>query len=93
MFKEIDIGTLHLSRPKKEKKLPVVLSKEEVRSIIEVTHNLKHKTLLSLIYSGGLRVGEAINLRIDDIDSRRMLIHIKGAKGKKIDIPCFLPVF
>ena len=83
LFKEIDIGALHLSRPKKEKKLPVVLSKEEVRSIIEVTHNLKHKTLLSLIYSGGLRIGEAINLRIDDIDSRRMLIHIKGAKGKK----------
>ncbi|WP_420485543.1 tyrosine-type recombinase/integrase [Flagellimonas marinaquae] len=55
----------------------------EVRSIIDATHNLKHKTLLSLIYSGGLRIGEAINLRIDDIDSRRMLIHIKGGKGKK----------
>lgn len=83
LFKGIDIGALNLTRPKKEKKLPVVLSKAEVRCIINTTHNLKHKTLLSLIYSGGLRIGEAINLRIDDIDSRRMLIHIKGGKGKK----------
>ena len=83
LFKSIDIGALDLTRPKKERKLPVVLSKEEVRSIIDATHNLKHKTLLSLIYSGGLRIGEAINLRIDDIDSGRMLIHIMGGKGKK----------
>src|SRR5690606_34646156 len=69
LFKGIDIGSLNLTRPKKEKKLPVVLSKGEVRSIIDATHNLKHKTLLSLIYSGGLRIGEAINLRIDDVDS------------------------
>jgi len=83
LFKGIDVGVLDLTRPKKEKKLPVVLSKEEIRSIIAVTHNLKHRTLLSLIYSGGLRVGEAINLKVNAIDSERMLIHIKGAKGKK----------
>ncbi len=83
LFKGIDIGVLDLTRPKKEKKLPVVLSKEEVRWIMEATHNLKHRTLLSLIYSGGLRIGEAINLKVNDIDSKRMLIHIKGAKGKK----------
>ncbi|WP_233702685.1 tyrosine-type recombinase/integrase [Hyunsoonleella flava] len=45
--------------------------------------NLKHKTLLSLIYSAGLRIGEATNIKIKDIDSKRMLIHIKNAKGKK----------
>jgi len=83
MYKGVALGDLDLTRPKKEKKLPVVLAKEEVRSIIGATHNLKHKTLLSLIYSGGLRVGEAINLKVDAIDSDRMLIHIKGAKGKK----------
>lgn len=83
LFKNIAIDALDLVRPKKEKKLPVVLSKEEIRSIIEETHNLKHKTLLSLIYSGGLRIGEAINLKVIDIDSDRMLIHIKGGKGKK----------
>ncbi|MER3317455.1 MAG: tyrosine-type recombinase/integrase [Allomuricauda sp.] len=82
-FKNMDIDTLDLIRPKKEKKLPVVLSMEEVRLIIDETLNLKHKTLLSLVYSGGLRIGEAINLKVDDIDSKRMLIHIKGAKGKK----------
>jgi len=83
MFKNMDIGALDLIRPKKEKKLPVVLSKSEVRSLIDVIQNLKHKTLLALIYSGGLRIGEAINLKVDDIDSSRMLIHIKGGKGKK----------
>ncbi|WP_420320339.1 tyrosine-type recombinase/integrase [Flagellimonas sp.] len=82
-YKNMDVGKLNLTRPRKEKKLPVVLSKDEVKAIMEVTHNLKHKCLLCLIYSGGLRVGEAINLKINDIDSYRMLIHIKGAKGKK----------
>ncbi|MDF0705576.1 tyrosine-type recombinase/integrase [Flagellimonas okinawensis] len=83
LFKHMDIGLLELVRPKKEKKLPVVLSKEEVRTLLDVTYNLKHKTLLGLVYSGGLRIGEAINLKVDDIDSKRMLIHIKSAKGKK----------
>lgn len=83
LFKGIDVGALDLSRPRKEKKLPVVLSKGEIRLIIAVTHNLKHRTLLSLIYSAGLRIGEAINLKVNDIDSKRMLIHIKDAKGKK----------
>ncbi|MDF0717296.1 tyrosine-type recombinase/integrase [Muricauda sp. 334s03] len=83
LFKDMDIGTLDLIRPKKERKLPVVLSKMEVRLLMDVTHNLKHRTLLALIYSGGLRIGEAINLKVDDIDSKRMLIHIKGGKGKK----------
>ena len=51
--------------------------------LIDVTANLKHKALLALIYSSGLRISEAINLKITDIDSQRMLIHIKNAKGKK----------
>ncbi|MCF7569581.1 site-specific integrase [Sabulilitoribacter arenilitoris] len=79
----IEVDKLELKRPRKEKKLPVVLSVEEIKQIFDETHNLKHKTLLSLIYSAGLRVGEAISLKIKDIDSKRMLIHIKGAKGKK----------
>lgn len=79
----IEVESLELKRPRKEKKLPVVLSIEEVKQIFEVTHNLKHKTLLSLLYSAGLRIGEAISLKLKDIDSKRMLIHIKGAKGKK----------
>lgn len=78
---KIEIDKIH--RPKREKKLPNVLSKEEVLKIIDATENLKHKTLLALIYSAGLRISEAINMKLRDIDSIRMLIHVKNAKGKK----------
>ncbi|WP_348800614.1 site-specific tyrosine recombinase/integron integrase [Flavobacterium adhaerens] len=70
-------------RPKNAKTLPNILSKDEVMRIIDTTTNLKHKTLLALIYSAGLRISEAINMKLTDIDSQRMLIHIKNAKGKK----------
>lgn len=72
-----------IDRPKKEKKLPDILSKEEVQRMIKVTSNIKHKCLIVLTYSCGLRRGEVINLKIKDIDSSRMLIKIKGAKGRK----------
>jgi integrase/recombinase XerD len=72
-----------LHRPKKEHKLPKVLSKQEVKRIFDVTKNLKHKCILMLIYSAGLRRNELLNLVPTDIDSERMIIHIKGAKGKK----------
>jgi site-specific recombinase XerD len=78
---KIVIEELH--RPKNAKTLPNVLSKEETFRLIELTTNLKHKTLLALIYSSGLRISEAINMKIADIDSQRMLIHVKNAKGKK----------
>jgi len=63
--------------------LPTVLSVKEISKILEVTKNLKHKTVLVLIYSAGLRLGELLNLEIADIDSESMKIHIRGAKGKK----------
>lgn len=72
-----------LERPRRAKRLPVVLSLAEVENILNVTSNLKHLTALVLIYSCGLRVGELINIQINDIDSDRMIIHIKGAKGSK----------
>jgi len=72
-----------LKRPRKDKKLPVVLSKEEVAKILSSVYNLKHKAILMLTYSAGLRVGELIRLRPEDIDSKRMLIHVKCAKGRK----------
>jgi len=77
---EISIGIL---RPKKEKKLPIVLSIEEINTILSGIRNLKHRAILMLIYSAGLRISEAIYLRPEDIDRDRNLIHIKGAKGKK----------
>ncbi|MEA2103112.1 MAG: site-specific tyrosine recombinase/integron integrase [Candidatus Cloacimonadota bacterium] len=72
-----------IHRPRKEKKLPDVLSKAEVNAIIQNTRNIKHKAILSLIYSAGLRRGELLNLRISDIDSNRMMIKIRNSKGKK----------
>lgn len=78
---KMDIESVH--RPRREKILPNVLSKEEVLRLIDVTDNLKHKTLLALIYSSGLRISEALNMKVTDIDSKRMLIHVKNAKGKK----------
>ncbi len=72
-----------IKRPRKDKKLPVVLSKEEIAKILNSVDNVKHKAILMLVYSAGLRVGEVVKLKSDDIDSKRMLIHIKGAKGRK----------
>lgn len=72
-----------IERPRKDKKLPVVLSKEDVKKLIEATNNMKHRCIVSLIYSAGLRRSELLNLKLDDIDSSRMLIHIKDAKGNK----------
>ena len=72
-----------LERPHKDKKLPEVLSKEEVTQILTCTQNLKHKCLLATVYSCGLRVGEVLNLRLPDIDSNRMLVHVRMSKGRK----------
>jgi integrase/recombinase XerD len=72
-----------IERPRKEKALPAVLSAEEVTMILKATQNLKHRAILMTIYSAGLRIGEAINLKIKDIDSQRMQIRIEQAKGKK----------
>ncbi|WP_201304124.1 site-specific tyrosine recombinase/integron integrase [Maribacter litoralis] len=72
-----------IERPRKEHKLPTVISKEEVIAMLNCTTNLKHKCILALLYSAGLRRSELINLKIKDIDSKRMLINIKCAKGNK----------
>ena len=78
-----DRQTYLIERPLKERRLPEVLSKDEIRRILESTKNLKHRTILLLIYSAGLRRSELINLKISDVNSRRMLLRINGAKGKK----------
>jgi len=72
-----------IDRPKGEKTLPVVLDQEEVCAILNATTNLKHKAILMTIYSAGLRISEAINLKINAIDSQRMQIRVEQAKGKK----------
>ena len=72
-----------IERPRREKYLPAVLSEDEVARLIRVTQNIKHKAVLITIYSGGLRISEAMNLKVKDIDSGRMQIRIEGAKGNK----------
>lgn len=72
-----------LHRVKNEKKLPPVLSRSEVLLLLESVANLKHKTILSVIYSSGLRISEVINLKPGDIDSDKMTIHVRQGKGKK----------
>jgi site-specific recombinase XerD len=72
-----------IDRPQADKLLPVVLSEEEVAAILNATLNLKHKAILMTIYSAGLRVGEAVRLRINDIDSKRMQIRVVQSKGRK----------
>lgn len=72
-----------IGRPRKERKLPDVLSKEEIRQMIDVTDNIKHKFLIALIYSCGLRRSEARQMKPEDIDTQRMLIKVKDAKGRK----------
>jgi integrase/recombinase XerD len=78
---KIDIEKIH--RPKRAKTLPNVLSKEEVKAILEATTNLKHKMMLSLIYSCGLRSGELLALEPKHIDSKRNIVLLKNSKGKK----------
>ena len=75
--------TYFIDRPKKEKTLPVVLSEEEILLILRSVSNLKHKAILMVIYSAGLRISECINLKIKDIDSNRMQIRVDQSKGKK----------
>jgi integrase/recombinase XerD len=78
--------TLNLNqveRPEKARTLPAVMSKAEVASLLQATENLKHRCLLQLLYAGGLRIGEVINLKITDVQSARNLLLIRGGKGKK----------
>jgi integrase/recombinase XerD len=72
-----------VERPRKEKTLPVVCSEEEILQLLKSVENIKHRAILSTIYSGGLRISELINLKIKDIDSERMQIRVEQAKGKK----------
>jgi len=77
------INNLSLVRPKKSRKLPNVLSQEEVIKIVQVTKNLKHRAIIVLLYSSGLRVGEITNLVLSNIDIPRKQIKVEKGKGRK----------
>ena len=68
---------------RKEQKLPIILSQDEVKRLFNACDNLKHKAILYLLYSTGMRVSEIINLKPEHIDSSRMIINIIGGKGNK----------
>jgi integrase/recombinase XerD len=76
-------GNFSYVRPKKEHKLPNVLGQKEVKRILQAIGNTKHRAILFLVYSSGLRVGEVVRLRIKDIDRERRTLHIRQGKGKK----------
>jgi len=78
--KPLDFNTL---RPRGAKELPNVLAEEEVVAIFKATENLKHKAMLMLIYSAGLRLGELLKLRVDDLHTHTGKIFVKSGKGKK----------
>lgn len=77
----LEVDLIH--RPRREKPLPNVLSKEEVKRLLDTPYNLKHRAMLSLIYSCGLRRSELLNLTLRDIDSDRLVVIIRQSKGKK----------
>lgn len=78
-----NLNTSEFQRPKRSKFLPDVLTKQEVEKILSSIGNLKHKCLLSVIYGGGLRIGEALNLKLADVQVEENLIYIRDAKGSK----------
>lgn len=73
----------HIEYPHSENKLPIVLSQDEMQKMFDVCINIKHKVILALLYSCGLRVSELINLKWSNIDRSRMIINIIAGKGKK----------
>jgi len=80
---DLEWNSLKLKRPRREKRLPIVLSRNEINNLLTVTTNLKHKAILTIAYSAGLRMSELLNLKIQDIDSNRMQIRVCLGKGKK----------
>lgn len=77
------INTDQLERPRKQRKLPFVLSQEEVLALIQKTRNIKHRTIVALLYAAGLRISELLNLRLADVNLERKQIRIVQAKGRK----------
>jgi integrase/recombinase XerD len=69
--------------PKKPQKLPIVLSPEEVLQFLSCVQSIKHRTILTICYAAGLRISEAISLKVADIDNKRMVIRVEQGKGRK----------
>jgi integrase/recombinase XerD len=81
LHRKIEIDRIPL--PRYEKKLPVILSKTEVKALLEAPKNLKHRAILATLYAAGLRVSEVANLKVSDLDRERRVIWVRGGKGHK----------
>ncbi|RMA56267.1 tyrosine-type recombinase/integrase [Ulvibacter antarcticus] len=96
-YPDCKIDESQLTRPNKDIKLPSVLSQEEIIDLLRVTKNLKHRTVLALLYSAGLRIGELIDLRLNCFDFDRRQLFIRSGKGRKDRVvliaESFLPLF
>ncbi|WP_297694585.1 tyrosine-type recombinase/integrase [uncultured Eudoraea sp.] len=79
--RKIDFSNIYPVR--KQRRLPQILSREEITRMLSVTTNIKHKTMLMCLYGLGLRRSELLNMKVEDIDSDRGVVHIKNAKGNK----------
>lgn len=82
-YPQTKINDLVLARPRRSRQLPSVLSQEEVLSIIQSTQNLKHRAIIALLYSCGLRISELINMKLDDFHIERKQLIVKNGKGRK----------
>ena len=78
---KIDVDRIPL--PRYETKLPVILSRDEIKALLEAPKNLGHRAILATMYGAGLRVSEATNLKVSDLDGERKVIHVRGGKGRK----------
>lgn len=82
-FEKVLKQKIKISHPKRNKTLPVILTSEEIKRLIEVTQNIKHKLIIKILYGCGLRVSEVINLKKEDVNFNGGLIKIRIAKGRK----------
>ena len=85
--RNIDLSSIPL--PKRKKKLPKVLEKSEIKAMIEITSNLKHKLIIMLAYSSGLRVSELTNLKVQDLDTINNTLIVREGKGSKDRLTIF----
>lgn len=82
-FDKVLGNKINIQRPKKNKKIPEILTKEEIKSMVNSINNIKHKLILKVLYGCGLRVSELVNLNKEDINLNEGLIHIRLSKGRK----------